>query len=849
MFKSQSSETLDPVAGRLQKFAFTILVVVFGILPLFFIPLAAAPLGYSKVLFVFIGLVTALVFYSLFTLRTGRISIRFPYALGGLWLVFLMSLLSTILSGDFKDAFVGDVFSIHSTAFLGVLALTSSIWVIVGVSKSAVMKMYMLIAASALVLVIFHIVRLVFGSDVLSMGIFNSNVSTPVGGWNDLALFLGLAILLSLVALEQLLLTKWGRWIFGIVAGTALLMLAVINFLYVWVVLALVSLVMLVYTIRSPKQSESIGSLVSDSKHKNDTSSLMLSMVVFVVSVFFMVGSSTVGGFINGLTDISYIEVRPSFEATTEIAKGVYAENAFLGIGSNKFADAWRVHKNEAINTTVFWNTDFNAGSGYIPTFFITTGVLGGVAWLVFLSAFVVTGMRMLFRSTGVDRIWYFIGVSSFVSAAYIWVMSLVYVPGPTILLIAALCTGVTFLAHNALSEVTTRTFIIGDNRRTGFIFTLVVIVVIIGSVGTLYVTVRHYVAAYTFIDGTTSIDAGTSLDQIEAKIVKAYELSNNDVYVRRLAEYQFARMNTLFAVQAPTELQQQQFDQALTNGINAGQLAKDADRLEPANWAVLGSIYSLLVSANVEGAYERALEALTQAKDLDQKNPSRYLALANLEARKGNFEEAKQLTEKAIVLKPNYSDGFFFLTQLAVATGNVEEAAQSARAVISLEPQNPARYYQLGVLESSRGNLEVASAAFEEAVRLDPSYANAMYFLALSYDALGRPNDAELLLSRILELNPGNADVIGLLQQLETNGSINIPTPQTQPVEVSETSVSEEDGVVTTNEDPDTSLVTPVNIAPDSEEVDAVVVSADEETNEDVESVIEEIEAEIESE
>lgn len=819
-FVNQGSGDTDALALKLKKSAFMVLTVVFGLLPLFFIPLPAAPFGYSKILFVIVGLALALILYSLYVLRVGSVSVRFPHALTALWAVFLVSLVSTLLSGDFKDAFIGDTFSIHSTAFLGVLALSATVWVLLSTEKSAIMRLYFLFAVSAVVLVVFHVIRLFLGAGALDVGVFTNNVSTPIGGWNDLALFLGLTILLSLVALEQLPLTAWGRRFFGIVAGIALVMLAIINFIYVWVVLALISLVMLIYTIRRPRQ-KTLNQAAPDTGEPSNSnaslSSLTLSLVVFAVSVFFLVGGSTIGGFMNDLTGISFIEVRPSFESTTNVAGEVYKENAFLGIGSNKFSDAWRQHKNSAINNTIFWNTEFNAGSGYIPTFFITNGVLGGVAWIVFLAMFLLSGMRMLVKTANTDRLWYFVGVSSFAGAVYIWGMSIVYVPGPAVLLLGALCTGIAFLAYNTLSAQPPRTFAIGDDRRTGFIFTFLVIVIIIGSIGVLYTGGRHYAAAYTFNDSVLSIRSGTSLDEIEAKIVRAHELSENDLYVRRLAEYQLARMNTLFSVESPNETQQQQFNQALSNGVNAAQLAIEADNTEPANWAVQGQIYSLLVSANVEGAYERALEALERARDLDPKNPSRYLALANLEARAGNFAEAKTLAESAIQRKSNYSDAFFFLTQLAVATGDVDAATESARAVISLEPRNPARYYQLGVLESSRGDLEAAAAAFEQAIRLDNEYANAMYFLALTYDALDRSDEAEQLLERVLELNPGNANVTALLEQLESNGTLNADIPQTEPVGDTEASVSEESGVVTTDEDPDSSLVTPVNVAPDS--------------------------------
>ncbi len=818
MFSNDNVERKDVILEKLQNYTQNILVIVFGFLPLFFIPFKSVPFEYTKILFVLTGIIFALVLFSLSVLRSGKISFNMPYAIWGLWFVFLVSLISSMLSGDFRDSFIGDFFSIHSTAFIGVLALASSVWVLVGASKIAVMRMYILIAISTIVLALFHILRLIFGTDFLSMGIFNNAVSTPVGGWNDLALFLGLSILLSLVALEQLPLTKWGKYLFWLVSVMALIMLAVINFLYIWFVLGLVSLVMLVYTLRKPTLPASQQPLLNEEKKVETSSSLMLSIVVFVISILFIVGGSAVGGFVNNITNISYVEVYPSIGSTIDIAGNVYRENAFLGIGANKFVDAWRMYKNEAINSTIFWSTDFNAGSGYIPTFFITTGVFGAVAWIVFFIMFITLGIRMFIKSKGSDRMWYFIGTSSFVTASYIWILSIVYVPGATILIIGALCTGVTFLAYNALSPVDRKPIIFGADRRTGFVLTLGVIAVIVISVSTLYVVGRHFSSAYIFTNSVNMANNRVPIEEVETELVKAYDLSGSDLYVRRIAEYQFARIEALLSVASPTEEQRQQFDQAIANGINAGNLATEADSLEPANWAVLGNIYSLLVSVNIEGSYEKALDALNNARNLDPKNPARYLELANLEARKGNFAEAKSLTEEAIKLKPNYSDALFFLTQVAIATGDVEKAIQSARAIITLEPQNPARYYQLGVLESSQGNTENGVLAFEGAVRLDADYSNARYFLALGYDALGRTADAKVQLEKVLELNPGNQDVMSLLQKIETEGSLSITSsPSEQLISTDDISISEDTNDVVITDNPDTSLVKPINVAPSS--------------------------------
>ena len=254
---------------------------------------------------------------------------------------------------------------------------------------------------------------------------------------------------------------------------------------------------------------------------------------------------------------------------------------------------------------------------------------------------------------------------------------------------------------------------------------------------------------------------------------------------------------------------------------MNAAQLAVDADQTDPQNWSTLGAVYSILAAAGVEGAADRAKEAFAQARSFDPTNPSYALLEAQLSSRTGDIEGARSSAISAVQLKQNYTDALFFLTQLDIAEGKVEDAIATTRAIISLEPNNPARYYQLGVLESSAGNLTNATAAFTRAVSLDKNYANARYFLALALLQQDKRDEAVEQLRVVLELNPGNEQVTALIGQIESGESFDTaPEVQAQQIEES-TTVSEEDGSVTTTESPDTSLIVPVNTVADQPEED----------------------------
>ena len=811
----------DPVAVTLRRYAQNALIIIFGLLPLLCIPTTVAPFDYTKVAIVITAVLIALVLYSLSILRSPSLSFSVSYPLIALWSIVLVSFLSALLSNDFRDAFMGDFFSIHSTAFVGVLALVGTVWMLLRVDKRSVFHMYILLAVSTLILVLYHISRLIFGVDFLSFGIFTSNVSTPVGSWNDLALFLGLTVILSMVTLEQLSLSGFGRGIFAVVATLSLFMLGVINFFMVWLVLGLTSLVMVVYTLGKDRFSGNQPSFLVESQQKNKAS-LTLMIVVLFTSIIFMVGGATLGSVISKVTGVSYVEVRPSFEATADIAQHVYHENAFLGMGTNKFVDAWRLYKDDAINQTAFWNTDFVAGSGYITTFFVTTGVLGGLAWMAFLILFVGIGVRRLLNAADIDRMWYFVGVSSFISAVYIWGLSIVYVPGVVILLFGALCTGIALSSFSAMSPQSERTLVLGANRRTGVALTGVTIIIIVLSVTVLYGVGKHYSSVYAFNESVLDMQKGKDIGALERQVQEAYSLSMSDVFARRIAEYQLERLTKLISLKNPTEEDQIQFKRAMEIGITAAKEATRIDDLESQNWSVLGNIYGMLASIGIEGAESEALKAFTRARELNPKNPLPYLESAIVEGRSGNIDGARGYIEKAIQIKPNFTEAFYFLSQLEIATGNVEGAIKSTQAIIALDPQNPARYYQLGVLEVARKNTTGAIVAFEKAVEYDTNYANARYLLALAYDEVGESDDAKKQLEAVLDLNPGNSEVTALIEMINSEGSLKrLRESNMQSSVVSETSpVVNESGTVSTPQGSDTPLVTPVNVESKANEV-----------------------------
>jgi cytochrome c-type biogenesis protein CcmH/NrfG len=806
------TKTVDSVESFLRTIAEYVGIFAFGLLPVLFIPISFIPSDYVKIVLVIVTVCVILIFWSLAALRSGTLSVSSPLMLPALWGVALASVVSALLSGDMRDSFIGDDFGVHTALFFVLMAGVATVISQTGHSKTTIMRLYILCALSTLLISVLHILRLGFGVDFLSFGVLNSLTTSFVGTWNDLALFFGLFVLLSLVALEQLPLTRSGRLFFAAVVVLALIMLAVVNFFAVWIVLALVSLSLLMYGLTKNRFTEKTLTLQKENTAEA-LSSVLVSMVVFIVSIIFIIGGSSIGGYISRTTGISFLEVRPSLQATIEVGRAVYVNDAFVGVGPNKFVDAWRLHKNDSINETIFWATDFTGGNGFITTSFVQLGILGIAAWLTFFSLFLFAGFRMLFKTTHADRFWYFIGSSSFVGATYIWVMSALYVPGATMLILAALFTGLVASAYVALVPTRTLGMSISSNRKVGFVLVGFTMLAIIGSTTVLYYVGQHASSVYTFGKAINSLEGGADIKGVEEKIAQAYETSQNELYALQVGSYQLAKINVLSQLETLTPEQQKELQSSISNGINAGQIVVSSDKTDPRGWSLLSAIYSVLAGASVEGAKERAFEALTQARGTDPKNPAYLLSQAQLNARTNDIPAARALLVEAIAMKPNYTDALFFLTQLDIFEGKTDDAIKTTLAIISLEPNNPARYYQLGVLQSAAQKLDEAIASFAQAVSLDANYANARYFLALGLAEKGDTKGALEQLEAVLVLNPGNTEIEALIEALKSGKLPSAAVSGVPNAQVSEpNTVTTVDNTVTSTEAPDTPLVSPVN-------------------------------------
>lgn len=797
----------DDVGTVLQKVAQYAVITLLGLLPIFFMPGLWASLGFDKSILTIGVSVVVVIMVSLMTLRRSKALTTLPISLGLFWAIVLVATVSGLLSGDTQEAMRGSVLETQTAAFLGVLGLAMTIPLVLQGSKIMSVKALALFTVVASILLTYNLLRIIFGADFLPFGSFGSVTISPIGGFNDLAIFAGLMIILSLITLVQLPLKNWLQSaLFGLIL-ISLVVLSVVNFFNIWIIVGFFGLLVFLYLLSRDTLFKNTDDLPVP---KSPRLLIVATAIVCVVSAVFIVVGEYAGGKINQFTEVNYFEVQPTLGATMDIAQSVYSENILLGIGPNRFADAWRQYKDRSINETLFWDTDFNAGSGYVPTLFVNLGLLGGLLIVVFHVYFVYLGYRMLLRSKHQDSFWYYFGAVSFAAACFIWGMSYVYVPGTAILLLGAVFTGFTFVAAGSLLPNMVRTIPLAINRQRGFFLMAAIILAVTVSVGVLFSVSKQYVAQAQFGKASATAESVTAF---EAASLSSFGLYPDDRFVSARAQVQLANLSSLLGIQTPSQEEQQRFLNAAEQAIVFAEQAIAKDATNPDNHAVLASIYSNLALAGVDGAQERAEASLAEAQRLDPLNPGYRLIAAQLAARTGNLPAAREEIAAALNLKSNYTEALYLSAQLDIGEGNTESAVATTRAIVTLEPNNPTRYFQLGVLLSANNNLAEAIEAYKAAVILNPAYANARYLLALSYLDNDQSDLALEQLRIVQQTNEGNEELRALIGQVESGNYVTAPSPSLD-VPVNEVAPSEGFGdTVTTSGDVDSDLVTPVNV------------------------------------
>src|SRR3989338_6598941 len=524
---------------------------------------------------------------------------------------------------------------------------------------------YLTLFCSSFVVFLFQLLHLVFAINIIPFNIFPYATSNLIGSWNDFSIFFGFIGLVSLAFLETAKLGKIMKIFLFIILLISFLAMVSANFFNNWITFGVFSLLiftMALFKSRFSERAESMGA-------KNF---LRVSLFVLMAVIFFTLFRDVAGN-INNLLKTSSAEVRPSWSVTLDIAQKSLKDNAVLGTGPNTFVYDWLKFKPAAVNNTIFWNARFSSGFGYLPSMAATAGILGIIAIIFFLAIFLNYGRKSVFYKKENT-----LAVISFLGPAYLWTFVVLYSPVLLVFSMAFIMTGV-FLAslvNNSKIGLTQISLSGLPAGRQGMIFVVIGIILLIGTVSSVYLYSRKFLALNNYSRALKTFEKSGDIDATGKKLTKAAGMDKQDEYYRALSELGLISLNKIVANKdLPADKALALFKDNL--GITIA-YAREAVRLNPAdpvNWMQLGRVYESVVALKVEKADEAAFNSYAEAFKVSPLDPSPFIASARVFMQINKAGEAKKYLQSALNIKPDFADALFMLAQIEAQAGNLKEA------------------------------------------------------------------------------------------------------------------------------------------------------------------------------
>ncbi len=272
---------------------------------------------------------------------------------------------------------------------------------------------------------------------------------------------------------------------------------------------------------------------------------------------------------------------------------------------------------------------------------------------------------------------------------------------------------------------------------------------------------IERYLGSVAYADALQELNAG-NVAGASNSINRSLLFAPSDRAYQLAASAAIAQMNTVASNTSLTPSQaQQQFQAALSTGVQAATLAVQMSPNNYRNWIILGNVYQTVVPLKIDGAYQSAKTAYQKAEALNPSNPTLPYALAQLEIAQGNAAAAETDLTAAIGLKRDYTEAILLLSQLQVQEGKAKEALQAAEAAAYFAPTDPNVLFQVGLLRLGTGDNDGAIQALSAAVSQNAQYANARFFLAVAYANKGQFQQALDQLTAISNLSAANAQAV----------------------------------------------------------------------------------------
>ncbi|MGP8200847.1 MAG: tetratricopeptide repeat protein [Limisphaerales bacterium] len=178
---------------------------------------------------------------------------------------------------------------------------------------------------------------------------------------------------------------------------------------------------------------------------------------------------------------------------------------------------------------------------------------------------------------------------------------------------------------------------------------------------------------------------------------------------------------------------------------------------------AVLGSLMAGVIAGLMVCAWKQVgywnnnITMWTHMLSCNPRNAMANYLLGNALARQGKLVEATGHYQKALQLRPDFTEACNNLGNVLMQQGKADEAIVQFQKAAQIDPGNAEAFVNLGSVLQQKGRLDEAISRFQKALQLRPDYAQARNNLGGALLQAGRQREALLQFQQAVELEPAD--------------------------------------------------------------------------------------------
>lgn len=154
-------------------------------------------------------------------------------------------------------------------------------------------------------------------------------------------------------------------------------------------------------------------------------------------------------------------------------------------------------------------------------------------------------------------------------------------------------------------------------------------------------------------------------------------------------------------------------------------------------------------------GDYERAIEPLSKAIEMDPRYVKAYINRITAYQKTGRSEEAKADLVHMIKIEPRNAEGYSSRADVLLDLQRFDEAIRDFTLAIKLSTNAPSSYNNRAIAHFMKGDYEEAIQDSTRAIELKPDYANAYTSRANAFSRQKKPREALADYTRAISLSP----------------------------------------------------------------------------------------------